>query len=491
MKNNFFYKLLITVAMSLLLIVITACADPEPNSDSDTQTKSDSSEDNSVTISVISRWAQTNDLLEDQLVPEFEEENPDIKVNLITTPGEDYPKALQASIQSEDLPDIIASHPSMPVYKLKELDLLRDLDDLIGDRKNDYEEGMWTEGGAMVDGKIYALPLYTNTSDSVMMYYNKALLEEAGLTEEDLPKTWDELISVSEIIMDKTDAHGTYLELNNWAMDLFIKQMASAITPEVSGEQNYHTGSYDYNTEGNIESIKFIEELIDKGIDHPSDIAGGAGEGALLFAANKVAFYFNGSWSASMLAEEGFDIDDYGVTTVPTKNGEKPYIGYSGADLGGGFLVSKDTEHYDEVKKFLKFIMDEGYTAIVESEAAYPPTPEIIENADEPDTARWQALKQNQENSIITPDPIMKNEHATKVKEKMSGKGADEDLGDVVNGYVSGQIEDLEEILQKMTDAENQAFEKALKDVQDAGNDIDESAWVFPDWVPGEPYVEN
>ena len=47
----------------------------------------------------------------------------------------------------------------------------------------------------MVDGKIYGLPYEV---EPMAMYYSVDAFNEIGLTEKDVPKTWDELLSVAK-----------------------------------------------------------------------------------------------------------------------------------------------------------------------------------------------------------------------------------------------------------------------------------------------------
>ena len=47
----------------------------------------------------------------------------------------------------------------------------------------------------MVDGKIYGVPMEV---EPMAMYYSVAAFEEAGLNENDVPQTWDELLEVGK-----------------------------------------------------------------------------------------------------------------------------------------------------------------------------------------------------------------------------------------------------------------------------------------------------
>ncbi|HLR02954.1 MAG TPA: extracellular solute-binding protein [Virgibacillus sp.] len=485
MRSKKIIKSLMILLFVSIPVILSACADAEDSIEE---------EDGVTTITFMSRWPEINSLLTEELIPEFEEEHPDIKVKQVSYSSHgNYVKALQSAVNGDDLPDFFANHPKMPTYQLQSLGLLHELDDIIGDKKDDFEEGMWTQASTTMDDKIYSFPIFSNKKDTILMYYNKDVLEEAGLTEDDIPETWDELVDVSEQIRDKTDAYGTYLELNYWTIEFLVNEMASTITPEVvstleNTNIDYKEGEYNYNTEGTKETIKFLASLVEDGLDEPSDISRSEAQGPGVLSAGKAAFLFSGGFASVEMDEEGFE--DYGVAPIPTKDGEKKQAQYSGAVQSGGFHVAKDTENYEEVKMFFEFLMDRGYTAMVEEGVGYPPIPAIEDEADNPDTPSWDALTQQNHEYELYPDAVMNNEDAYKVKEEMSGKGTDQNVGDVARGYIKGQIKEgeLEDELQKMTDKQNEAFKEAIKNVQDDGVDIDQSDWVFPDWEPGEPY---
>src|SRR5699024_194850 len=245
-------KIMILSAVSLLLIITTGCAHSENSS-------SNSDNDGSVTLTL-----KTNSPdLKDYVIPAFEEKHPNIKIEADVITSE-YTKALQAMITGGEVSDMFTSHNALPTYKLHEMGLLHELDDVLEDRKDEFVTGSWVPGATMMDGHIVALPTAQPGSDGAVMYYNKNVLSEAGLSEEDVPKSWDELIEVSKKIMDKTDAYGTYVEINNWTSGLIIRQMATAITPEVSTDWiNHHEGRYSYNNAGNVETIEFFKRLFD------------------------------------------------------------------------------------------------------------------------------------------------------------------------------------------------------------------------------------
>lgn len=58
---------------------------------------------------------------------------------------------------------------------------------------------------AMIDGKLHGLPVRGHVQ---LMFYRKDLLEQAGV---DVPTTWEEVVTASKMIQEKTDAAGIAL----------------------------------------------------------------------------------------------------------------------------------------------------------------------------------------------------------------------------------------------------------------------------------------
>lgn len=490
MKGKKYFRSLFLIVMSLCLIIMAGCA----NSGSESSNSSNEENGDEVTITFMSRWPPFNKLLTEKLIPEFEDSHPNINVKQLSFSSHgNYVKALQSAVNGNNLPDFFSNHPKMPTYQLQELGVLHKLNDIIGDRKNEFEDGMWTPSSTTMNGDTYAFPIFSNKKDTMLMFYNKKVLKEAGLTKDDIPKTWDELVNVSKKIKKNTDAYGTYLELNYWTLKFLVGEMASTISPEVAYSVdtknfNYHTGKYNYNSKGTIETIKFLKSLVDKELDEPSDISRSKAQGPGVLASGKAAFLFSGAFAASEMQQEGFD--NFGVASLPTKNGKPKHGMYTGGTTKGGFHVAKNTKHYKEVKTFFKFLMNKGYSKMVKNGVNYPPIPEVVENTKSPDSPSWKAFTKQDKNYVRVPDPVLNNKKAYKVKAELSGKGADKNIGDVARGYIKGQIEEgeLKSTLEEMTDKQNQAFKKALNKVQDNGVDIEQSAWKFPEWEPGKSY---
>lgn len=164
----------------------------------------------------------------EKLVKQFEDENPNIKVNLQNQGNYgDLNQILVATMQSpQDLPTITQAYPDW-MLQFQSADLVTDLTDMVkGDNGiEDYEDilpGVREE--IEEDGKIMGLPFNKSTE---VLWYNKTLFDELGL---EVPTTYEELEEVSKKIKEEKDIPGvgfdslpnyyaTYMHNNGVEMD--------------------------------------------------------------------------------------------------------------------------------------------------------------------------------------------------------------------------------------------------------------------------------
>lgn len=122
------------------------------------------------------------------LIDKFNEENPDIKVEMNTVP--DPVTVLTSRISSGDIPVMFSDFPTQMQFKQKVAnEFVQDLSEQEF-LKNVNESSL--EMTKQPDGGYYALPY---TRNYIGVYYNIDMFEEHGV---EIPKTWDEFIAVCE-----------------------------------------------------------------------------------------------------------------------------------------------------------------------------------------------------------------------------------------------------------------------------------------------------
>ncbi len=181
----------------------------------------------------------------EKLVAQFEESNPNIKVNLQNQGNYgDLNQILVATMQSpSDLPTITQAYPDW-MLQFMDAGLVTDLSPYVNEGFDDYEDilpGVRDE--IEMDGKITALPFNKSTE---VFWYNKTLFDELGL---DVPTSYEELEEVSKAIYEAkgipgvgfdslSNYYATYLHNNGHEMDANL---------DVAGDESVEAVSYYHN----------------------------------------------------------------------------------------------------------------------------------------------------------------------------------------------------------------------------------------------------
>ena len=132
-------------------------------------------------------------------IEQFEEMYPNVKVDLVPQPNNEYYTLLGTAIAGNSVPDVLLVHGGSRLTERQ--DLMLPLDDFIGNEADNFInlQNGWVHNET---GDIIALPI---TIQGFVYYYNKSIYEEAGLDPEVPPTTWDELVANCEVIMSNTN----------------------------------------------------------------------------------------------------------------------------------------------------------------------------------------------------------------------------------------------------------------------------------------------
>ena len=198
-KNKKLLAILLTTVMSLA--ALTGCGESPVESETGSESQvsataeapaaTESASQEEVTINFwhhYSAQSAENETLMNVLIPEFEKENPGIKVNAVSHEWADLHQKILISAQSNTLPDV-ARLDSAWVPEFEKMGILTALDEEMSDF-NDVSGGLLESAmsTAKVDGHFYGLALNTNTK---ILFYNVQAFKDAGI---EAPKTMDEFV---------------------------------------------------------------------------------------------------------------------------------------------------------------------------------------------------------------------------------------------------------------------------------------------------------
>ncbi|WP_407319575.1 extracellular solute-binding protein [Isoptericola halotolerans] len=124
---------------------------------------------------------------------DFEAKYPDVEVEYVAQPFDNYYTLLGTAMESESGPDVVMFNGGAQIRD--RVDSLLPLDDYVGDSATRLTG--WSS--FQTDGATYGVPI---TLQGHPFYYNKAVYEAAGLDPETPPATYDELTAACEAIAE-------------------------------------------------------------------------------------------------------------------------------------------------------------------------------------------------------------------------------------------------------------------------------------------------
>ncbi|NUO40856.1 MAG: carbohydrate ABC transporter substrate-binding protein, partial [Streptomyces sp.] len=192
--------------ISALALAATACSDPTAaDSDSGSDAKRTAVDPTARLDGVkLTMWTAQNTVNAPKQVIDAFEKATGAEVETQAIPDL-YEQNVPTKLASGDRPDLMFWQPS--ISTLPFVQPKQNLLPLDGEpweaRLGDTEKSL-----GMIDGKRYAAIV---TSPAMLgVYYNKDVFAEAGLSEKDFPKSYDELLALGHKVVDKTDAAAFY-----------------------------------------------------------------------------------------------------------------------------------------------------------------------------------------------------------------------------------------------------------------------------------------
>jgi len=308
-----------------------------------------------VTISVLANRIGTQAELLEQLARKFEQENPDIKVE-ISAPGADYEKLMKIKMAANDMPDVFATHGWA---KIRYGEFLLDLSDQPWATQLDA-----AIQPAVTDdsGKVYVLPIDQEKTGPV---FNADILEQYGV---EVPLTWTDFMAACETIKTQSESQVTCVHMggaDSWPVGQFYDffSTALAISPTPNDEQALLDGTYDWS-----KYTVLSQNLLDlktNGYLNEDALTAKYTDSAAALAEGKAAFGFYGPFICEEALKTNPDFN-CGIMPIPSLvEGDEPT--FAGGELTT-WGVWKDSQNVDAAIRFVNFFAQpENVKVVAES----------------------------------------------------------------------------------------------------------------------------
>ena len=265
----------------------------------------------------------------------------DVKVELEFVPVQEYigGSKLQTGFASGQGPDIFIISPG-DFLRYYNGGVLVDFTPYMEDaaKKDFFPSVMETR---IVDEKIYGIPF---EAVPMAMYYSVKAFEEAGLSESDIPKTWDQFLEIAHKLT-KGKRFGCLFETApGYYQDLTWYPFMWQGGGEIATSDGKRSA---FASPGTVQALKFWQDAIQQNVA-PRNILGTGGWDVIANLVSGFCAMQNlGIWGVSYLQEYAKDFQ-YGVFPLPL-----PPHGRQRTSFGGfAFVANAKGKNPEEAAKF-------------------------------------------------------------------------------------------------------------------------------------------
>lgn len=290
-----------------------------------------------------------------QNIDDFNAIYPNVKVTIDVTPWAQFWTKLQTQASSKTLPDVFwMNGPNFQLYASNgQLEpITSDID------PSDYPQAL--NDLYTYDGTQYGVP---KDFDTVALWYNKAILDRAGVEAPTADWTWDDFHTAAKTVSDKLSGEGVYgvatgLSGGQEGYYNTILQAGGSIISDDGSKSGY-------DDPASIEGLQFWADLIADGssptLQQMSDTPAN-----VWFTSSKSAFFWSGTWIVSELSQAE-NMADLNVAPLPRNEQQATVI------HGLANVVSANSPNKAAAQAFQTYLgSEEAQTTQAEMGAANP-----------------------------------------------------------------------------------------------------------------------
>ncbi|WP_404405761.1 sugar ABC transporter substrate-binding protein [Jeotgalibacillus malaysiensis] len=332
----------------------------------------------------LSVWAMGEEgKLLDEMTAAYEEENPDVTVNVQAIPWDQAYDKLLTAVASGNGPDVLQLGTTW-VTEFADAGALLDLSEYMEDYPNfnpdNYFEG--AQASMEYDGATVGIPWYVETRT---MYYRTDLLEEVGYSEP--PATWDELKDAATKLSETGDnVYGLDIDLNDqitpfifaWQNGFeFDTENPNFTSPEFKGAIEYYTSYFEEGISTTTEGIDIIQAFKD----------------------GQKPIFFSGPWMINIINDQAPELEgDWAVATMPANEENVSSIG------GANFSVFHTSENVEGALDFISYMTEtETQLEWMEKSNTLPSRTESWEDPALADSEMYSVFGEQLENTQAAP----------------------------------------------------------------------------------------
>jgi putative chitobiose transport system substrate-binding protein len=217
-----------------------------------------------------------------QLIADFEQQNPDVKVRWVDVPWGDMQSKILTAVTAGTAPDVVNLNPDFAA-QLAGRNAWLTLDDQISSvEREQYLPKIWQANA--LDGKTFGIPWYLTTNVTI---YNRDLLQQAGIDQP--PATYGELAQVARQVKETT---GKYAYFITFVPEDSAEVLQSLV--QMGVELLDDQGKAAFNTPAGRDAFQFWTDLYQQDLLPREVLTQGHRRGIELYQAGETALLSSG-----------------------------------------------------------------------------------------------------------------------------------------------------------------------------------------------------
>lgn len=273
-----------------------------------------------------------------QLIREFENENPDIKVEITDLTWSEGHQKIVVAFGSGNPPDVLELGSDW-VPEFFHRNVLWEVTKEASEISQDYL--MWEP--VKLGDKYFGFPWFLDTR---VIFFNKDLMKRAGLAPESPPKSWPEFLNACRRVNDL--AENVYgFGANSAERHRLYKKFLPFLWSNRGKVLSDDGESSLLSSPEALEALEFYLKLVEVGkLDTQRNLDEA-------FMRGDIGFIFSGGWLLREMPKVAPNLN-YGVTFIPSPGGAGPGVSFAGGEY---LVISNESEHKEEALKLIEFLV--------------------------------------------------------------------------------------------------------------------------------------
>lgn len=297
-----------------------------------------------VTIT-FSLWDEIQSVVYQEIIDKFEEQNPDIHVEMQLTPWDQYWTKFDAATGANQAADTFFMNVWVPKYA--EAGVLEPLDSYM--ERDGFDLSLYSS--TIVENGIYNDVHYTvpKGTDSLAVIINTELFEKYGVAEPESDWTWDDMLSICEELKTSIDAAGDSV----YPMDFILNSTNGSWQPVIyqfGGKLFNDDGTSAYGSEESIAAIQSLVDMIDAGYIPDYQTISDT-EAEEIFISGQACMLYLPTFSSQKIEQAG--MENVKLIELPTAETNQFIAGNM------HYGMNSASEHKEEAWRFLQYLASE------------------------------------------------------------------------------------------------------------------------------------